>query len=119
MRNYAKTLRREMTQAEQTLWYHLRAQRFAGYKFRRQHPLGSYIADFVCLKGKLIIELDGGQHTAEQDAARTRELRQLGFRVLRFWNNEISENLDGVLVTIHQHLNDPLSLQGEGQGEGK
>lgn len=114
LRSSAKTLRGNMTEVEKTLWHHLRAQRFERYKFRRQHPLGAYIVDFVCLKQKLIIELDGGQHSAEHDAKRTKDLQILGFRLLRFWNNDITGNLEGVLETIHKHLADPLSRQGEG-----
>lgn len=109
----AKSLRKKMTEVEKILWYHLRAQRFERFKFRRQHPLGKYIVDFVCLREKLIIELDGGQHAENSnDMLRTKKLESLGFKMLRFWNNEITENLESVLEKIS------LSLQGEGQGEG-
>ena len=102
----AKTMRREMSEAETRLWQHLRAGRLNGYKFRRQQPIGSYIADFVCVNPKLVIEADGGQHTeqAEYDNGRTRFLEQTGFTVLRFWNNEILSQTDEVLAEILRTL---------------
>jgi very-short-patch-repair endonuclease len=76
-----------MTDAERRLWYRLRAHRFDGYKFKRQVPIGGYIADFACLSRKLVIEVDGGQHSDNaQDAVRDSDLRRAGFVVLRFWN---------------------------------
>jgi DNA (cytosine-5-)-methyltransferase len=97
-----RQLRQNMTLAEQRLWQHLRGKRLAGYKFRRQQPLGTYILDFVCLEAKLVIEIDGGQH-AEQttyDAQRSHYLQQHGLTVLRFWNNEVLQQTEAVLTAI-------------------
>jgi very-short-patch-repair endonuclease len=106
MRNFARALRKRSTDAEKLLWSRLRGRRFDGIKFKRQVPIGSYIADFVALDLKFIIELDGGQHAqrAEQDAERTRNLEQWGYHVVRFWNNDVLGNIDGVLETIMQEL---------------
>ncbi len=98
----AKALRTHQTLAEQRLWYHLRAHRFEDLKFKRQKPIGSYIVDFVCMEQRLIVELDGGQH-AEQvayDTKRDEWLRDQGYKVLRFWNNDVMQNLEGVLEQI-------------------
>jgi len=99
-----RTLRKNMTDAERALWQALRGRQVLGLKFRRQHPFGDYILDFVCLEHKLIIEVDGGQHSeqADYDERRTRELQKAGFRVLRFWNNEVLQNLEGVKEKIWQ-----------------
>jgi very-short-patch-repair endonuclease len=97
-----RDLRRNATDAERELWRHLRCRQIDGAKFRRQHPFGHYILDFACLERRIAIELDGGQH-AEQtsyDARRTRFLGDAGFVVLRFWNNEVFENSEGVLEVI-------------------
>ena len=98
----AKKLRQNMSEAETRLWHHLRAGRLNGYKFRRQQPMGDYIVDFVCVTPKLIIEADGGQHAeqAEYDQARSLYLNDLGFTVLRFWNDEILRQTDEVLAEI-------------------
>ncbi len=98
----ARELRRNETEVERRLWYALRDRGIAGAKFRRQVPVGPYVADFACITHKLVIELDGGQHAenTEADAARTRVLGARGFRVLRFWNNDVMENLDGIIETI-------------------
>ena len=99
-RQRAKELRRNMTDAEHRLWYHLRAHRLGG-KFRRQQPLGRYIVDFVHLGARLVVEADGGQHNgSDRDAARDAWLQANGYRVLRFWNNEILQDTDAVLETI-------------------
>ena len=101
-----RNLRKNMTPAEQRLWKHLRGKRLGGYCFRRQQPLGQYILDFVCVDAKLVIEIDGGQH-AEQtayDETRTRYLQNLGFTVIRFWNNEVLQQTDAVLTAILHKL---------------
>jgi very-short-patch-repair endonuclease len=102
----AKSLRRNQTDAEQRLWYHLRAHRFMGRKFKRQKPIGRYVVDFVCLEEKLIIELDGGQHAENigYDHERDAWLRSEGYSVLRFWNNELMSDMEGVLERIRQVL---------------
>jgi len=107
-RNHAKSLRANMTEAERRLWYHLRAHRFAGMKFRRQALIGSYIVDFASLQRNLIVEVDGGQHAdSESDERRTRWLEDQGFRILRFWNNEVLSNTSGVLEAIMIVATDP------------
>jgi very-short-patch-repair endonuclease len=103
---YAKNLRKNMTDAERILWQHLRAHRLNGAKFKRQQPIANYIVDFICFDAYLIVELDGGQH-AEQvgyDQKRDVLLREYGFTVLRFWNDEAIQNTDGVLTVILEHL---------------
>jgi adenine specific DNA methylase Mod/very-short-patch-repair endonuclease len=104
LKAFAREMRNAPTDAEKRLWHFLRDRRLAGYKFRRQHPMAGYIADFVCIEARLVIELDGGQHAElfqqERDAARTREFERRGFRVLRFWNNEVLSNTMGVLQSI-------------------
>lgn len=103
-RQAARTLRTHATEAERALWYHLRAARLRGYKFRRQTPLGRYIVDFVCFEARLIVEVDGGQHVEQQgyDRQRTAWLEGQGFRVLRFWNTEVLGNVEGVKEVIVQ-----------------
>ncbi len=111
MLNKAKTLRTNQTTAEQQLWYHLRAHRFMGLKFKRQKPIGHYIVDFICLEHRLIIEIDGGQH-AEQvtyDQRRDAWLRNQGYTVLRFWNNDVMREMEGVLERIRSTVSGPLS----------
>ena len=105
----AKKLRSNMTDAERRLWYWLRAHRFDGHKIKRQVPIGPYIVDFACLGSKLIIEVDGGQHSESQrDVERDNYLRENGFRILRFWNNDVLRNTDGVLELILSELQAPL-----------
>ena len=101
----AKKLRHRMTDAEQHLWWKLRANQLSGAKFRRQHPLGAYIVDFVCLEAKLVVEVDGGQH-AESTADRIRDqwLQDRGYRILRFWNDEVLMQTSAVLERIAEHL---------------
>jgi very-short-patch-repair endonuclease len=105
---FARKLRREQTVVERKLWQALRGRQFAGYKFRRQQPVGPYIADFVCFEARLIVELDGDQHGSDhgivQDRIRTQALEQDGFRVVRFPNHQVSTNLDVVLETIERLL---------------
>ena len=110
-RDDVRRLRREQTQAESLLWQQLRGKRLAGAKFRRQHLIGNAIVDFCCLKNRLIIELDGGQHAeeAENDAARTARLEAQGHKVIRFWNDDILKNLEGVLTIIAEALGEDLA----------
>ena len=98
----ARGLRRSATKAEQALWRVLRGHRAAGRQFRRQYPVGPYIVDFCCLADRLVVEVDGGQHAwrAGEDGARTAWLEAHGYRVLRFWNNEVLENIEGVAEAI-------------------
>lgn len=96
----AKSLRTTGTDSEQRLWYHLRAKRLAGLKFRRQHPVPPYVVDFYCEELKLVIELDGSQHNELVDQTRTKFLQQQGLTVLRFWDNEVLQQLDAVLEAI-------------------
>jgi very-short-patch-repair endonuclease len=104
----ARRLRLNTTGAEKLLWQRLRTFETSGTHFRRQVPIGPYVADFACLAARFVIELDGSQHGLEsertKDEARTRWLEAEGYRVIRFWNNDIVENLDGVLDTIHAAL---------------
>jgi very-short-patch-repair endonuclease len=102
----ARTLRQDMTEAERRIWYMLRLQQMNGYKFRRQVPIGRYIADFVYHEARLIVEIDGGQHdhSLSREAERTGFLQNQGYRILRFWNNEVLANLDGVHETIAEEL---------------
>lgn len=104
----ARNLRTHSTEVEKQLWQHLRNRQLDGYKFRRQFPVAGYILDFACETAKLAVELDGGQHNlpehAARDAARTAELAKSGWRVLRFWNNDVVENIEGVLTEIQRAL---------------
>ena len=105
-----RSLRRNQTPHEHILWKHLRDKRLFHWKFRRQHPIGDYYVDFVCLPEKLVIELDGSQH-AEQlayDQERTAFLKAHGYRVLRYWNNVVSENNDAVLSDILRALEESI-----------
>jgi very-short-patch-repair endonuclease len=117
---YASRLRRDMTDAERALWNELRGRRLGGYKFKSQWTLGPFVADFCCWQRRLVIEVDGGQHDDEADAARTAWLKGEGYRVIRFWNNDVLTNMDGVLQTIltalerHPHPG-PLPQAGEGE----
>jgi adenine-specific DNA-methyltransferase len=109
MKHLARALRKNMTYAERCLWNHLRDRQLENYKFRRQKPIGPFIADFVCAKQKLIIEIDGGQHAvnAEADKRRTDYLMHKGWRVLRFWNHDVLKEREAVLIRILGALNAP------------
>lgn len=114
---FTKALRQNMTDAEQLLWRHLRAHRLNGQKFRRQQPIGSYVVDFVHLGSKLIVEADGGQHSqSESDVVRDEWLTSQGFKIMRFWNNDILSNTDAVLTAILDALA-PSPLTPLPQGE--
>jgi len=104
---FARRLRRNQTDAERVLWFRLRDRRLAGLKFKRQVPIDRFVVDFVCADAMLIIELDGGQHDANRarDANRTQILEAMGDLVLRFWNNDVLKNTDGVLEEILRTLN--------------
>jgi very-short-patch-repair endonuclease len=105
-RDRGRRLRAESTEEERKLWKQLRAKRFSGYKFRRQHRIGPYFADFCCVKRRLVVELDGGQHAdqKEQNAARTAYLTEQGYRVIRFWNEQVNREMDDVLEAIYAAL---------------
>ena len=102
----ARELRKEHTPAEAKLWGILRNRGLGGYKFKRQTTIGTYIVDFSCSDAKLIIELDGGQHLEQEeyDLQRTVFLESQGYRVLRFWNNDVMNNIDGVIISIQTGL---------------
>jgi very-short-patch-repair endonuclease len=106
-RQFAKCLRRNQTDAERVLWFRLRDRRLAGWKFKRQVPIDRFVVDFFCADGKVIVEIDGGQHDENRarDASRTAALEAMGYLVLRFWNNDVMRNTDGVLETILGTLN--------------
>jgi very-short-patch-repair endonuclease len=117
----ARELRKRPTEAEKRLWQQLRELNRRGMHFRRQVPLKGYIVDFCWHSAKLVIEVDGGQHNAPEqrrcDAERTARLEKRGYRVIRFWNNEVLANTDGVLQTILSMLNDPHPIPSP-QGGG-
>ncbi len=102
--SFAKKLRKRSTDTEHHLWYHLRAKRFEGLKFRRQEPIGNYIVDFVCYEKCVIIECDGGQHIErkKQDQSRDQWFQKQGYRVLRFWDHDVLQNTSEVLEKIYQ-----------------
>jgi very-short-patch-repair endonuclease len=104
-----RKLRRQATDAETVLWLALRDRRLCGFKFVRQEAIESYVVDFVCRDKRLIVEVDGGQHADNPlDRRRDQSLRMAGYRVLRFWNNEVLKNREGVLQVIAEALNAPL-----------
>lgn len=104
----SKILRKQSTPWEQKLWYYLRGNRFYGLKFKRQVPMGNYIVDFCCQEKKLVIELDGGQHgesdITKKDIEKQNFLENSGYKVLRFWNNDVDGNIEGVLETIRKEV---------------
>ena len=122
--DFARKLRREETPAEKLLWQQLRNRSLNDCKFRRQHPIGEYFADFVCLEKKLVVEIDGYSHdlTEEQDKQRTEYLKEQGFEVIRFKNDEVENSLEGVVLKIKEQINQkPLTptLSPEGRGGRK
>lgn len=119
-RQFAKSLRQNMTQAEHVLWRYLRAHRLDGQKFRRQQPIGAYVVDFVHFGARLIVEADGGQHNeCVKDQTRDTWLQEQGFTVLRFWNDDVLKNTEAVLEMIWRVVADacPLSPTPLPQGE--
>ena len=102
----ARRLRSNMTDVERKLWGAMRGKQLEGCRFRRQHAIGAYIVDFACVERTLVIELDGGQHHDQKtyDDTRSKYLNEQGWQVVRFWNNEVLENLDGVLEVILEKL---------------
>jgi very-short-patch-repair endonuclease len=117
--NIARGLRRNATDAEKALWQRLSRRQTGGFKFRRQQPIGKYVVDFVTFDKKLVIELDGGQHKIQKDEDKKRDkwFEEQGFRVLRFWNNDLFENLEGILELVREKLLSPSpdpSRQGRG-----
>lgn len=116
----SRALRKNMTDVEKKLWRALRGAQLERFKFRRQFPIDIYIADFVCIENRLVIELDGGQHaTAEHyDTKRTNYIESQGFRIIRFWNNDILQNFEGVLTMILGHLRRPPTQPSPARGEG-
>ena len=118
----ARALRRDPTDAERALWRHLRAGRLNGLKFRRQHPIPPYIADFCCASAKLVIELDGSQHSEETDRVRSRYLQSQGWRVLRFWGHDVLARIEAVVDAIWNAAASPNPLPNpspEGRGASK
>ena len=119
----ARELRGNATDAERLLWRFVRNRHPSGYRFRRQVPLGPYVADFVCLRARLILEIDGGQHNESllDDLERTQYFARHGFRVIRFWNNEVLQQTEAVLESILEALiqacphPSPLPQAGEGE----
>ncbi|MBI2090618.1 MAG: endonuclease domain-containing protein [Deltaproteobacteria bacterium] len=109
LRDRARQLRHNQTEAEQRLWTRLRARQLCGAKFRRQHPIGHFIADFCCVEYGLVVELDGGHHAqqVEGDQRRSAFLERSGYRVLRCWDNEVMEDIEAVLEQIAAVLSDP------------
>ena len=105
----ARNLRKNATIQERWLWNLLKNRQFHKLKFKRQQPIGDYIVDFICKEAKIIIEIDGGQHNEpeniEYDKTRTEYLKNLGYKVIRFWNNEIYENIEGVVLRLKEEIN--------------
>ncbi len=120
---FAKSLRKEATDTEQLLWCHLKAKRFGGIKFRRQQPIGKYIVDFVSFEKKMIIELDGGQHTSkderQKDCRRDECLQAQGYRILRFWDHEVLTSIEAVMEVIRTNCSDHPPLDPLPSREGK
>ena len=110
-------LRRNQTEAERIIWNFVRNNRL-GYKFKRQQPIDHYIVDFICFEKRMVVEIDGGQHTQENDAIRTAYLQNNGFTLTRFWNNDVMENPDGVYQALCSALEIPSPYPSPARGEG-
>jgi very-short-patch-repair endonuclease len=123
-RSAARELRRDMTEAEQRLWFHLRRRRLGGFRFRRQHPVGPFVVDFICIERRLIVEVDGSQHLeSAADQVRDAWLQRRGFRLIRCWNHDVLERTEQVLAAILDALGEasPIRPSGtfpRGTGEG-
>jgi len=129
-RTFAKALRRTLTKAEASLWGRLKGKQLNGYYFRRQHPIGPFIADFACFEAKLVLEVDGGTHMSDvdqaYDAKRTAFLESEGWHVMRVWNNQVLENRAGVLRAIDEvvtaramsRLSSPVHGEGVSEADG-
>jgi very-short-patch-repair endonuclease len=117
----AETLRKRLTDTERLLWTYLRAKQLEGFKFRRQEAIGRYIADFVCHEKRIIIEVDGGQHSTNKDRDKKRDnwFNEQGYTVLRFWNNEVLTNISGVLDVIRENCLSHPPLNPLPSREGK
>jgi very-short-patch-repair endonuclease len=129
-RDFSRALRNQATDAERALWQRLRARQLLGARFRRQHPIGPYVADFACMDARLVIEVDGGQHAdSAHDRQRDAWLAAQGWRVLRFWDNDVLTNIEGVLAQVIEALQlaqdgaraalSPPPLPSPWQGEGE
>ena len=116
-------LRRNQTEAEKTFWVHVRSRSFLGLRFFRQYSVGPYILDFYCPKANIAVELDGGQHSLDEcreyDAARSAFLMAHGIEVMRFWNHEVLQNINGVLTVIAERITPPDLPLPQGEGEKK
>ncbi len=120
-KRHSRSLGRKMTDAERLLWHHLRTEEFAGHKFRRQHQLGNFVIDFVCLDAALVLEIGGSRHagSAYDDAVRTRWLQEKGLHVMRFGNNEVLNNIEGVKLAIRDYLSRVQTPTRQSSPEGK
>ena len=114
----ARRLRRDLTDAETLLWSKLRDRKLQGLKFRRQYPIAGFIADFACVESGILVEIDGGQHTPKRDQRRSAILEVRGFQILRYWNNEVLRNIEGVLSDILSAIATPSPLPLPPGGEG-
>ena len=116
----AQNLRNNATPAERLLWRYLSRRQFDGWKFSRQMPVGPYICDFLCRELNLVIEVDGGQHCdSPTDPVRTAYLKREGFKVVRYWNNEVRENVDGVIQNLRLLIGQPHPLPPPASGRGR
>lgn len=114
----ARRLRANQTDAETKLWHRIRNRQISGFKFVRQEPIGRYICDFVCREQCLVVEVDGGQHLeSKRDEVRDRYLAEQGYRVMRFWNNDVLSNIDGVLLVLDEALREAARQSDPGDGD--